>query len=121
MHAADRVAQYSYINLHDEISHVNMHVNEPYYEPAEWQAELHGEGFDVLDSQGPDALGLTINQIAGHNDDNPGALQSNQDILAYENRGLHTKSNLQVPEGCSQGEDPPPTDQPSKGKPPCPL
>ena len=121
MHAADRVAQYSYINLHDEISHVNMHVNEPYYEPAEWQANPHGERFDILDSRDPDALELTINQIAGHNDGNPGPIQSDQDILAYKNRDLHVKSNLQVPEGCSQGEDPPPTVQPSKRTPPRPL
>ena len=164
-----------------------MHVNEPYYEPVEWQANTHGERFNVLEKQSPDALELTINrltgkddgnpgptqpaqhmfinqiaghdsgnpdptqscpgnfynqrsgreggnpgptradqdnlinQIAGSDDGNPGPIQPTRDSLAHENRDLQVKSDLQVQEGCSQGEDPPPpTAQPSKRTPPLP-
>ena len=99
-----------------------MHVNEPYYEPADWQANPHGGWIDVLGSQSPDALGPDINHIAGHSDNNPGTLHSNNDISANDGGNLHTKSNLQVQEGCNQGEgNPPPLVQPFKGTPPHPL
>ena len=164
-----------------------MHVNEPYYEPVEWQANTHGERFDVLERQSPDALELTINRLTGKDDGNPGPTQpaqhmfinriaghdsgnpdptqscpgnfynqclgreggnpgptrADQDDLinqiagadngnpgpspptqdgpAHEDRDPQAKSNLQVQEGVTQGEDHPPHSSTFKENAPPPL
>ena len=69
-----------------------MHVNEPYYEPVEWQANTHGERFDVLERQGPDALELTINRLTGKDDGNPGPTQPAQPIFINQIAG-HDSGN----------------------------
>ena len=121
VHDVNGVAKYSYVNLHGEILHVDVHVNEPYYEPADWQANPHGGWIDVLGDQSPDTLDPDINHIAEHSNGNPGALPSNNDISEADSRDLHPNPNLQVRERCNQGEGECPPFQPFKGTAPYPL